>query len=183
MPFNPRAFLKKLTFSQEAAPSLSNLKPANVTEIGKTYKGLLSYVPNGQAVSQFYVDFKGPIIAGAGGSSILILVIQVLVKIYGRKIVEDWLTALLPYITGGSFVIIGNIITYLQKGAFVWKIGTTIYNCGAAVVNIYHGGLDKSFILVDIILVGEYVPSNPYLKYKGNATQDFIDALSNVNKK
>jgi hypothetical protein len=98
-------------------------------------------------------------------------------KTYSRKLVEDWLLTLIPYAAGGSFAVIGTAITYLQKGATVYKIGTTIYNVGAGIVNIYHGGVDKAFVFVDLLLVGEYVPSNTSLAYKGNATKDFLDLI------
>lgn len=45
------------------------------------------------------------------------------------------------------------LITYLRKGFFVYRIGTTIYNVGAVVLNIYHGAATKGFLLVDLLLV------------------------------
>jgi len=69
--FGPVSFIQKCSSAPKAMPPLTQLNSVNVTEIGKTYHGLLSYAKNGQTLSQFYVDFKGPIMAGVATGSII----------------------------------------------------------------------------------------------------------------
>lgn len=178
--FFPLSFIRKVANATKARLPLEKLKSSDLTDMnnlttaGKTYGGLLSYANNGQELCQFYVTFKGPLMVGVASGSLLIFVIQVLMKVYGRKVVQSWIEFLIPYLTGGACAFLGQALTYLQRGVWFYRMGAMIYNVGAAVINIYHGASDKMFVLVDYILVGEYVPANNTLPYKGNVTADFV---------